>query len=135
MMLSDVWDYVKSLSISEKVYMGKLDPKSEKSIGVYHSRHKQSFKTALGGCPMESYGIKNVTFLVHWNKSPSDTEKAAIALYDALRTAREVTVNGKTIKFIQLLTKEPIDVGTDDSGIYEMVVEAAVIYGKENKDE
>ena len=35
----------------------------------------------------------------------------------------------ETIKFIQPLY-EPQDVGTDDSGIYEMVIEAAVIYEK-----
>lgn len=83
---------------------------------------------------MQSYGTKYVTFLVHWNKSPRDTEKAASALFDAVRGAREVIVNNAKIKFIQPLY-ELQDVGTDDAGIYEMVLEAAVIYEKERNDE
>ena len=130
MMLSDVREYVKSLGIAETVYMGKLDAKQDKSIGVYNSKHNHPFKTAIGGAPMESYGTKYVTFLVHWNKSPSDTEKAANALFDAFRQAREVTVNNAHIKFIKLLTDGPVDVGTDDANVYEMVIEAAVIYKK-----
>ena len=109
--------------------MGKLDAKPEKSIGVYNSKHSHTYKTAIGGPALESYGIKYVTFLVHWNKSPRDTEKAAMGLFKALRAAREVTVNDAKIKFIQPLY-ELQDVGTDDSGIYEMVIEAAVIYEK-----
>lgn len=130
MMLSDIRDYVESLGITESVYMGKLDAKAECSIGVYNSKHQRAYTTAIGGHKLKSYGTKYVSFLVHWNKSPRDTEKAAIDLFDAVREAREVTINQKQIKFIQLLVDEPVDVGTDDAGICEMVIEAAVIYGK-----
>lgn len=128
MMLADIRDYIDSLKLSEHTYMGKLDSKKEKSIGVYHSKRESPYKTAIGGPSQQSYGIKSVTFLVHWNKSPRDTEKAANALYEALRDTREVKVNNSTIKFIQLLYDEPIDVGTDDDGVYEMVIEVAIIY-------
>lgn len=129
MMLSDVRDYIASLKIADSVYMGKLPDKQEKSVGVYNSKHQHAYSTAIGGPALESYGTKYVTFLVHWNKSPRDTEKAATTLFDAVRTAREVTINESKIKFIQPLY-EIQDVGTDDSGIYEMVIEAAVIYEK-----
>lgn len=128
MMLSDVRDYIDSLQIADKVYMGKLDNKQEKSIGVYNSRHTQAYKTAIGGPALESYGTKYVTILVHWNQSPRDTEKAALELFEALRRADEVTINNETIKFIQPLIDGPVDVGTDDAGNYEMVIEVAVIY-------
>ena len=128
MMLEDVRDFIETLGKSEHTYMGKLDNKSECSIGVYHSKHENKFKTAFGGPSQESYGIKNVTFLVHWNKSPRDTEKASKELFEALRETREVKTNETTIKFIQLLTNEPADVGTDENGVYEMVIEAAIIY-------
>lgn len=130
MMLSDVRDYVDSLGIAEKVYQGKLDAKQEKSFGVYNSKHTHAYKAAIGGADMESYGTKYVSFLVHWNKSPRDTEKAAVALFDALRSARDETINDTKIKFIQLLVNEPVPVDTDESGIYEMVIEAAVVYQK-----
>ena len=130
MMLSDVRDYVKSIRPSNPVYLGKLDIKQEQAIGVYHSKHSHPPKTAIGGSRLESYGIKYVTLLVHWNHSMRDTEKAARELFEALRQTREVTVNKEHVKFIQLLTDEPVDVGTDDDGIYEMVIEAAVVYAK-----
>lgn len=129
MMLSDVRDYVDSLGLAEHVYMGKLPDKQNKSIGVYNSKHQHAYKTAIGGPELESYGIKYVTFLVHWNKSPGETEKAATALFKAVTKAREVTVNNEKIKFIQPLY-DLQDVGTDDAGIFEMVIEVAVIYEK-----
>lgn len=127
MMLSDVRDYVASLGIANHVYQGKLDAKQQKSFGIYNSKHTHVYKTAIGGAELESYGIKYVTLLVHWNKSPRDTEKAAMELFEALRKTREATINETKIKFIQPLY-DIQDVGTDDSGIFEMVIEAAVIY-------
>lgn len=131
MTLADVRDYIASLNIAEpqKIYMGKLDAKPDKTIGVYHSKHQHVYKTAIGGASLESYGTKYVTLLVHWNKSPRDTEKAVTALFEAMTTTREAQINNETIKFIQPLY-EIQDVGTDDSGIYEMVIEAAFIYAK-----
>lgn len=134
MMLSNVRDYIASLGIADHVYMGKLDAKQEKSIGVYNSKHEHAYKTAIGGPALESYRTKYVTFLVHWNKSLRDTEMAAAALFEAVRDAREETVNNETIKFIQPLY-ELQDIGTDDAGVYEMVIEAAVIFAKKGKGE
>lgn len=127
MMLSDVRDYIDSLGIADYVYMGKMPGKKEKSIGVYNSKYQHSYRTAIGGTALESYGTKYVTFLVHWNKSPGETEKASTALFEAVTKAREVTVNNVKIKFIQPLYDLQY-VGTDDAGVFEMVVEAAVIY-------
>lgn len=130
MMLSDVLDYAESLNIADHVYMGKLDSKQDKSIGVYNSKHDHPYSTALGGPSCVSYGVKYVSFLVHWSRSPRDTEKAACDLFNALTQTREVMVNESTIKFVQPLTDGPVDAGTDDAGIHEMVIEAAVIYAK-----
>lgn len=129
MTLSDVRDYIASLGVANCVYMGKLPDKQEKSIGVYNSKHQHAYSTAIGGPALSSYGTKYVTLLVHWNKSLRDTEKAATALFEAVRDAREATINKEKIKFIQPLY-EIQDVGTDDAGICEMVIEAAVIYKK-----
>lgn len=129
MMLSDVRDYIDSLGIADYVYMGKMPGKKDKSIGVYNSKHQHAYKVAIGGPALESYGTKYVTILVHWNKSPGETEEAATSLFDAVTKAREVTVNNVKIKFIQPLY-DLQDVGTDDAGVFEMVVEAAVIYEK-----
>lgn len=128
MTLSDFKDYVSSLGLAERVYMGKMDAKPDRSIGVYNSKHGQAYKTAIGGPSMSSYGTKQVTILIHWSRSPGETERAAKELFEKLVNTSEVPVNDQKIKFIQPLTEEPVDVGTDDSGVYEMVIEAAIVY-------
>ncbi len=132
MTLEDVRDFVESLEISKHVYMGQLPDKEEESIGVYNSKHQHTYRTTLGGPSTEGYGEKYVTFLVHWNKSPRDTEKAATALFQKLRAARNVNVNNETIKFFQPLY-DIQDIGTDEAGIYEIVIEGVVIFEKEGK--
>ena len=132
MTLADVRDYIASLNLTKEVYMGKLPDKPEQSIGVYNSKHQYPPHRTLEGPDWQGYGIKHVTLLVHWNKSPRDTEKAATALFDAMNAARDVKINETTIKFIQLLY-DLQDIGTDETGVYEYVIEAAVIYEKEVK--
>ena len=132
MTLADVRDYIASLDITKEVYMGKLPDKSERSIGVYNSKHQYPYHGTLGGPNQQGYGIKHITLLVHWNKSPRDTEKVATALFDAINVVRDAKINETTIKFIQT----PYDlqeIGTDDAGVYEYVIEAAVIYEKKVK--
>lgn len=135
MRLSDARDYIASLNLADHVYMGKMADKQDKSVGVYNSKHTHAYRTAIGGHQMKSYGTKYVTFLVHWNKSPRDTENAAMALFDALQTTREAAINNTIIKFIQPLVEEPVSVDTDENGIYEVVIEAAVIYAKKGNGE
>lgn len=129
MTLADVRDYIASLDIADHVYMAKLPDKQDHSIGVYHSKHQYPYKVAIGGPALESYGTRYITLLVHWNKSPRETEKAATALFEAIQKTREAKINDATIKFFQPLY-EIQDIGTDDAGIYEMVIEAAVIFQK-----
>ncbi|MEI3521056.1 MAG: minor capsid protein [Anaerosacchariphilus sp.] len=129
MTLSDVRDYIASFGLADHVYMGKLPDKQDKSVGVYNSKHEQAYHTAIGGATLESYGIKNVTLLVHWNKSLRETEAAASQLFDAVCKTREAKINEATIKFIQPLY-ELQDIGTDDAGVCEMVIEMAVIFSK-----
>lgn len=134
MMLEDVRDYIASLNVADHVYMGKLPDKEEKSIGVYNSKHQHAYHTAFGGPSLEGYGEKYVTILMHWNKSPRDTEKTATELFDKLRAMRDATINNATIKFFQPFY--PVqDVGTDDAGIYEMVIEGAFIFEKKEGKE
>lgn len=132
MTLADVRDYIASLNLTKEVYMGKLPDKPERSIGVYNSKHQYPYHGTLGGPNQQGYGIKHITLLVHWNKSPRDTEKVATALFDAINIVRDAKINKTTIKFIQLLY-DLQDIGTDETGVYEYVIEVAVIYEKEVK--
>lgn len=129
MMLSDVRDFIESLKLADYVYMSKMPGKKEKSFGIYNSKHQNTYHTALGGISCEGYAEKYITILVHWNKSPRDTEKAAMALFETLRAVRNVKINEETINFIQPLY-DLQEIGTDEASIYEYVIEAVVIYQK-----
>ena len=129
MTLADVRDYIASLDLADHVYMGKMPDKQDHSIGVYNSKHQYPHKVAIGGHTLESYGTRYITLLVHWNKSPRETEKAATALFEAIQKTREAKINDATIKFFQPLY-EIQDVGTDDTGIFEMAIEAAAVFDK-----
>lgn len=134
LLLEDVRDYIASLNIVEDnghVYMGKMPDKKDKSIGVYHLKRASPNQIPLGGIKNSSYGIKGISILIHWNKSPRDTERAAVNLFEKLQEARDAAVNNQIIKFINLFVNEPQDVGTDDNGIYEMVIEAGFIYERQ----
>ena len=83
---------------------------------------------------LEGYGEKYITILVHWNNSSCDTEKVAMGLYETLRRARDIQTEDGTIKFFQLLYDSQ-DIGKDDAGICEWVIEAAVIFEKKREGE
>ncbi len=129
MMLSDVRDLIATFGITENVYSGKLDAKQRQSIGVYNSKHQHTYATAIGGPALKSHGTKYVTLLVHWNDSQREAEKACMELFERVRSIREMQINETKVKFI-LPLYDPQDIGTDDAGIYEWVIELAIVYEK-----
>lgn len=132
MMLRDVRDYVAGLGIAESThcYCNKMPGGEGKAIGVYPQKRGNPMRAVLGGEENASYGVRAASFLVRWDKSPAGSERAAMALQEALRGCRETEVNGWIIKFIMLGSDEPIPVGTDSGGIYEYVLEGEIYYSK-----
>lgn len=130
MMLKDIRDYIATLEIAEDehCYCGKMPDKKDKSIGTYPLKNQRQNSIPLGGIQNASYGVKGISFLIHWNKSPTETETAAMALQEALMSCREKLTNGHTIKFIDVAYDEPISVNTDENGIYEYVIECLFYY-------
>ena len=136
-LLKDVSDYIASFKIAERenCYFGIMPDKEEKSIGTYPQKRGRPPDMVIGGTENKSYYTRNLSFLVHWNHSPSDTEKAAIRLYEALRDTRDSRVNEHTIAFVQMSHEEPIPVGTDAAGIFEYVIECMFYMRAEKKEE
>lgn len=128
--LSEIRDYVATLGIAadDNVYSGKLDDKKNESIGVYNNKRGNPLKETIGGDQNESYGKKAVSILVHWNKSQRETEKAAYELYGLLRACRNAMAGTTKLLFTKMSMDEPVDVGTDDNGIYEMVIDFDIYY-------
>lgn len=132
--LISIRQYISDLSITgdSNVYIGKLDNKKQKSIGVYNRKSENALRVTLGGLKQSSYDVKGVSLLVHWNKSVSDSEKAAHQLFNSLMSSENLNIDGKNIYYIRFNTSGPVDVGTDDNGVYEYVIWIDFIY--ERKD-
>jgi hypothetical protein len=126
--LEDVRDFISGLAIAadDHVYMGKMDNKKDKSIGVYQLKQARPPTVSLGGSG--TYKVKPISLLVHWTKSARETEAKAYELYEKLVAVRNTTVNGKKVFYIQMLQEEPVDVDMDDSKIYERVIEVLFYY-------
>lgn len=75
-----------------------------------------------------TYNTISVSLLLHWNNNANETERQARNLFETLYSVKDVEINKHTIYIIELLTPEPIDVGTDDKGIYEQVIEVKFYY-------
>lgn len=129
MELGHIRDYIKTANIAENYYIGKLDSKKEKSIGVYQLKKHNEYERAVGAEENDRIRRKGISVLVHWNKNAAETERAAKELFNFLKNTQPKTIIGnKEISFIQVLQNEPIDVSTDEFGIYERVIEFIIYY-------
>ena len=129
--LSQVRDYIKTANIAENYYIGKLDSKKEKSIGVYQLKKYNDYKRAVGSEENDRFKQKGISVLIHWNKNAAETERASYELYNFLKSTQPKTKIGDyEISYIQMLQNEPVDVSTDDAGIYERVIECIIHYKK-----
>ena len=128
MRLSVVRDWLKTFNIGSNFYIGKLDNKKDNSIGVYLRDRSGAQTIALGGLNSTTYDILSVKLLVHWNTNSDETEQAARALYSALREQRHFIIKTYTVNYLEMLCPEPIEVGTDDNGVYEWVINFNLYY-------
>lgn len=122
----DVREFIKTISRAEHYYIGMLNNKLDKSIGVYNLKSSGQQPRAIGS--ESTYATIGISLLIHWTNNADETEKAALSLYEQLRTVKNIVINIHTVYMIELLVPEPIDVGTDDKGIYERVIELKIYY-------
>jgi hypothetical protein len=131
MELGQIRDYIKTANLAENYYIGKLDSKKEKSIGVYQLKKHNDYERAVGAEENDRIKHKGISVLIHWSKNAAETERTAYTLYEFLkRTKPKKTIGEYEISYIQMLQNEPVDVSTDDFGIYERVIEFIVHYKK-----
>lgn len=127
--LNQIREWIATLNAAENYYIGKLDAKKDKSIGVYQ-RGARPPTMSIGQA--SSYEVRKISLLVHWNKNQNESERAAYELYSKLRAVSSFNIDDTHIYFIKLLYAEPISVDTDDNGVYEWVIEFEIYY--ERKD-
>jgi hypothetical protein len=128
--LKDIRQYISDLSVAEddNVYIGKLDNKKQKSIGVYSRPTSGPANIAIGGLEYTTYDTKPVSLLIHWNKSKDEAERAAYDLFEKLRRVTSLIIGDTHINYLRLMVPEPQDVGSDDAGVYEYVIWLDFIY-------
>lgn len=134
MTLNDVLQWLKILNTKfEHYYMGTLDSKKNKSLGVYNLKRENKPIIAIGGIECTSYNVKRISLLIHWNQASDETENQAIQLYEELLKAKPNQIGSHIINFIGMLTNEPVDVGRDDKGICEYVIEFEIYYKRQKE--
>lgn len=128
--LSEIKDWIKEFGIGENFYVGKLDNKKDKSIGIYSRRSSGPPDIAIGGLSATKTAVQHISILIHWNKNAVETENKAQYLYNNLLCTNDVTIGDTHIDYIYLAVPAPVDVGTDDKGVYERVIWLDLYYQK-----
>lgn len=126
MTLAEIRDWMKTKVTCPAWYIGKIDGKKPECIGLYNIAGRQPV-IALGGLDNTSYAVKSVSILVHWGKNADTAERKAQEVYAALFGASAV-IGGKRVIMFDMRVSEPVNVGTDDEGIYEYVIETNIYH-------
>lgn len=130
---ADFRDFVKGFHLAQHHYIGKLDNKPDQAFGFYPLKRSEPPVRAIGGVP--TYDILGVSVLIHWNNNASETELAARQLYQELYSVKNISIAHHAVYLIELLVPEPVDVGTDEKGVYERVIELKIYYERKEKEE
>ena len=128
MTLVNVRDWLQSLDLADRYYIGKLDQKYEKSLGVYAGDHGKH-SIAIGGQSNTKTRKKPISLLLHWSKNKDESEKAAQKLFETIIThAPDAKIGDYTADCILIGTNGPVDVDSDQFGVYEYVVNFDIFY-------
>ena len=127
--LANIRDWLKSFSLFDNYYIGRLDAKKKNSLGVYNLQDTGR-REVIGG--LKKYEKKGVSLLIHGDTSKAKTEQKAFELYNALETIGDdkKLIGNKKVCFVQLLNNEPIDVDQDADSVYEYVIEMNIYFEK-----
>jgi hypothetical protein len=127
--LTEILKYLKTKDTSfEHYYIGKLNNKNENSLGIYNLSRRSDYEISIGGEETTKTKNKNISLLIHGNKNKTQTETSAYNLFETLSKVRNEKIGTHEINYINMLCAEPIDVDTDENGIYEYVIELQIYY-------
>lgn len=134
--LSMVRDFLKTLEPKfSSYYVGKLDAKKDNSLGIYNLKRSGGPQIALGGLDATKTLIKKISLLIHGTKNNVETEKLSNALYESLLKTNVDVIGTYDVCMIGLLCDGPINVGNDDNGVCEYVIEFEIYYQYQKKED
>ena len=125
-----VKDYLENvIKDCEKWYTGTMDQNQEKAIAIYSNRRKldkiSNFKN------LQSYGILPITLLLRWTKNYNTAEAKANNIYELLDCSSFFIDDYRCN--INCLYGGPIDLGSDENGVYKFSIELNLLYRKGEK--
>lgn len=122
-----VKDYLKTIIADcQKWYMGKMDDNQKEAISIYTNKRKidkiSNYKN------LQSYGILPITLLLRWTKNYNTAETKANEIYELLDCSSFFIDDYRCN--IDCLYDGPIDLGSDENGVYKFSIELNLLYRK-----
>ena len=125
-----VKDYLKTIiKECEKWYIGKMDENQEKAIAIYSN--KRNLAKLSDFKKLQSYGILPITLLLRWTKNYNTAETKANEIYELLDCSSFFIDDYRCN--INCLYDGPIDLGSDENGVYKFSIELNLLYRKGEK--
>ena len=127
--LADIRDWLRGLDAIDATWgIGRIDAARERSCCVYSRQGYGGAQAAIGGRGATKTLVKEVSVLVHWNRNHRETEEAAQALFDALSFNPPASIGDSAVKYIDLRLPEPVDLGSDEHGVFERAIWLDIYY-------
>lgn len=125
-----VKDYLKTvIKDCDNWSIGKIDNNQEKAIAIYTNRRKLDSLSKYK--KLQSYGILPITLLLRWTKNYNTAETKANDIYELLDCNSFFIDNYRCN--INCLYDGPIDLGSDENGVYKFSIELNLLYRKGEK--
>ena len=125
-----VKDYLKTvIKDCNNWSIGKIDNNQEKIIAIYANRRKLDSLSKFKD--LQSYGILPITLLLRWTKNYNTAETKANDIYELLDCSSFFIDDYRCN--INCLYDGPIDLGSDENGIYKFSIELNLLYRKGEK--
>lgn len=125
-----VKDYLKTvIKDCDKWYIGKMDDNQEKAIAIY--ANKRNLAKISDFKKLQSYGILPITLLLRWTKNYNLAETKANDIYELLDCSSFFIDDYRCN--INCLYDGPIDLGSDENGVYKFSIELNLLYRKGEK--
>jgi len=126
-----VKDYLKTIiKDCKNWFIGKMDENQEKAIAIYANRRQLESISKFKN--LQSYSILPITLLLRWTKNYNTAETKANKIYELLDCSSFFIDDYKCN--INCLLDGPIDLGTDENGIYKFSIELNLLYRKGEKE-
>jgi hypothetical protein len=126
MTLLNVADTLANILGFESISAGNLDSNLDRAVGVYNPKQSGNHKICIGGKACTKTLEKRISILIHWTDNPTVCEQEAELIMETLTDVRNYKTDNYTVHFISC--NNPVDVGRDDRGTCEYVIEANLYY-------